>query len=404
MIAAAALVVAMGLVAPPDRLQVSTQRGVTRIALRQEPGQGALVPLNLLARATGGEVERRDPWVTWKAPAGEFRFLLGTPLVDPGDGLRPLPAVVTLRRDTVYVPLAFVAEVLADPARRAWVWTASSATLTEGPTLSPLVSRPQPAAPARSTTTSAARPANGLFTGHRVTIDPGHGGTDPGNPGLYFPDGLKEKHVTLAVSLLVREELEQRGIHVTMTRTTDTLINLGHRAPRFCRDDCDLFVSVHVNDLPRRPGYTQARGFETYFQAEAKSADAARVAAMENEALRYEVPDEEAEVGGLAFILRDLQVNEFLRESGRAAELVQQSLARVHGGPDRGVKQANFAVLNTARRPAILIELGFATNPDDARLMTTATGQRQLAGAIADAITEYLREFERRSGAAAGSP
>jgi N-acetylmuramoyl-L-alanine amidase len=83
---------------------------------------------------------------------------------------------------------------------------------------------------------------------------------------------------------------------------------------------------------------------------------------------------------------------------------VQQSLARVHGGPDRGVKQANFAVLNTARRPAILIELGFATNPDDARQMTTATGQRQLAGAIADAITEYLREFERRSGAAAGSP
>jgi N-acetylmuramoyl-L-alanine amidase len=401
-IVAAALAAALAL-APPERLQVSTQRGVTRITLRVMPGEGALVPLTLLARAAGGEVERRDPWVTWRAPAGEFRFLLGAPLMDDGSGPRLLPASVALRRDTVYVPLAFVAEVLADPARKAWVWTASSATLTQGPEVSPLVSRP--ANPPRNTTTSAARPdPNGLRTGHRVTIDPGHGGTDPGNPGLYFPAGVKEKHVTLAVSLLVREELERRGIHVTMTRTTDTLINLGHRAPRYCRDDCDLFVSIHVNDLPRRPGYTQARGFETYFQAEARTADAARVAAMENDAIRFELPDEEDEVRGLAFILRDLQVNEFLRESGRAAELVQQSLARVHGGPDRGVKQANFAVLNTARRPAILIELGFATNPEDARQMSTATGQRQLAGAIADAITDYLREFERRSGSAGGAP
>lgn len=398
MIVAAALAAALALAPPPERLQVSTQRGVTRIVLRVVPGEGASVPLGLLARAAGGEVERRDPWVTWRAPAGEFRFLVGAPVMDDGEGPRPLPARVVVRRDTVYVPLAFVAEVLADPARKAWVWNASSATLTQGPTISPLVSRPA-ATPTTPAPRAQAPDPDRLATRHRVTIDPGHGGTDPGNPGLYFPDGLKEKHVTLAVSLLVREELLRRGIAVTMTRTTDTLINLGHRAPRFCRDDCDLFVSIHVNDLPRRPGYTQARGFETYFQAEARSADAARVAAMENEAIRFELPDEDEERQGLDFILRDMQVNEFLRESGRAAELVQRSLARVHDGPDRGVKQANFAVLNTARRPAVLIEMGFATNPDDARLMSTATGQRKLAGAIAEAITDYLREFERRSGA-----
>lgn len=400
MIVAAVLTAALAIAPPPDRLQVSTQRGVTRIVLRVVPGEGASVPLGLLARAAGGEVERRDPWVTWRAPAGEFRFLLGAPVMDDGEGPRVLPARVAVRRDTVYVPLAFVAEVLADPARKAWVWTASSATLTQGPTISPLVSRPAATPTPRAPSPDPDR----LVARHRVTIDPGHGGTDPGNPGLYLPDGLKEKHVTLAVSLLVREELLRRGIAVTMTRTTDTLINLGHRAPRYCRADCDLFVSIHVNDLPRRPGYTQARGFETYFQAEAKSADAARVAAMENEAIRFELPDEEEERQGLDFILRDMQVNEFLRESGRAAELVQRSLARVHDGPDRGVKQANFAVLNTARRPAVLIEMGFATNPDDARLMTTATGQRKLAGAIAEAITDYLREFERRSGSAEGAP
>lgn len=394
MIAAAVLIAALTLDAPPQQLQVSTARGVQRIALRVEQGLGALVPLPPLVRAVGGSTETVGSWLTWQSPVGQFRFLIGTPLVDDGS-LRPLPAPVLERGDTVFVPLAFVAEVLADPARKAWTWNASSATLAAGATVSPLVARPQPA---RNGTTSAAAPTGGLRPGHRVTIDPGHGGTDPGNPGMFFPDGLKEAHVTLAVSLLVREELQRLGVNVTMTRTTDTLINLSHRAPRYCRDDCDLFVSIHVNDLPRRTGYTAVRGFETYFQAEARTADAARVAAMENEAIRYEVPDEREEAHGLAFILRDLQTNEFLREAGRAAELVQAALGEVHGGPDRGVKQANFAVLNTARRPAILVELGFATNRDDARLMTTATGQRSLARAIAGAVVDYLREFDRRSG------
>jgi N-acetylmuramoyl-L-alanine amidase len=396
MILAGVLAVALALGAPPDQLQVSTERGVQRIRLRVEPGLGALVPLPPLVRAVGGALEATPPWVTWRSPAGQFRFLAGAMLIDDGEGARPMPAPTLQRGDTLFVPLAFVAEVLADPARKAWTWNAASATLSEGATVSPLVARPEPASRAGTTAPTA---AGGLRPGHRVTVDAGHGGTDPGNPGMYFPEGLREKHVTLAVSLLVREELQRLGVNVTMTRTTDTLINLGHRAPRYCRDDCDLFVSIHVNDLPRRSGYTAVRGFETYFQAEARTADAARVAAMENEAIRYEVADEAEEARGLAFILRDLQTNEFLRESGRAAELVQTALGAVHGGPDRGVKQANFAVLNTARRPAILIELGFATNREDARLMTGATGQRALARAIAGAIVSYLREFDRRSGA-----
>lgn len=398
MIAAAVLSAALVFAPPPRQLQISSDRGVQRIVLRIEPNLGALVPLPPLVRAVGGTVEISAPWLTWRTPVGQFRFLAGAPLVDDGNGLRPLPAPVLAWGDTFYLPLAFVAEVLADPARKGWTWNPSSATLAAGATVSPLVARPEPA---RSGTATAIAPTTGLRSGHRVTIDPGHGGTDPGNPGMFFPDGLREAHVTLAVSLLVREELQRLGVNVTMTRTTDTLINLGHRAPRYCRDDCDLFVSIHVNDLPKRGNYTAVRGFETYFQAEARTADAARVAAMENEAIRYEVPTAQDEVQGLAFILRDLQTNEFLRESGRAAELVQAALGGVHDGVDRGVKQANFAVLNTARRPAILVELGFATNREDARIMTTATGQRSLARALAGAIVKYLGEFDRRSGTAA---
>lgn len=396
MIAAALVTALVALTPPPTQLQVSTSRGVHRIVLMQVPEYGALVPLQPLARVIGGEILPGTPWVTWRSPLAEFRFLAGAPLYDDGQGVRPLPAPSVLRGDTLYVPLAFVAEALGDPARRAWVWNPGSASLVQGREISPLVATPQPAREVAPV--AVEQPANRRR--HRVTIDAGHGGTDPGNPGLAFPDGLKEKHVTLAVSLLVREELERAGVNVTMTRTTDTLINLGHRAPRYCRDDCDLFVSIHVNDLPARAGYRSVRGFETYFQAEARTADAARVAAMENEAIRYEVTEEVEEERGLGFILRDLQTNEFLRESARAAELMQRSLGVVHDGTNRGVKQANFAVLNTARRPAILVELGFATNVDDARLMTTATGQRSLARAIAEAVTDYLEEFDRRSGQA----
>jgi N-acetylmuramoyl-L-alanine amidase len=233
-----------------------------------------------------------------------------------------------------------------------------------------------------------------------VTIDPGHGGVDPGNPGTYFPRGVKEKDVTLQIGLLLRDELKRRGIGVRMTRTTDTLIALGDRGT-YCTEACDLFVSLHVNSLARRKGYTEVRGFETFFLAEARTEDAARVAKMENEAVRFESgQDAIGAPGGLDFILKDLQLNEHLRESARLAELVQRGLGTVHTGESRGVKQAGFRVLTTARRPAILVELGYSTNPQDGRFLTQRSSQRAMASAVADAIVEYLRDYERKVGVA----
>jgi N-acetylmuramoyl-L-alanine amidase len=230
-----------------------------------------------------------------------------------------------------------------------------------------------------------------------VTVDAGHGGVDPGNPGMFFPRGLREKDVTLQVALLLRDELRRRGVGVRMTRTTDTLIALGDRGS-YCSEKCDLFVSLHVNSLPRRKDFTDTRGFETYFLAEAKTEDAARVARMENDAVRFEGASEEAEpIGGIDFIVKDLQLNEHLRESARLAELVQADLGEVHTGPDLGVKQAGFMVLTTARRPAILVEMGYSTNRQDSRFLTSPAGQRKIAGSIADAIVQYLLEYERKT-------
>jgi N-acetylmuramoyl-L-alanine amidase len=220
---------------------------------------------------------------------------------------------------------------------------------------------------------------------------------DPGNPGVFFPRGTREKDVTLQVGLLLRNELKRRGVGVNMTRTSDTLIALGDRGS-YCTEACDLFVSLHVNSLARRRGYTDIRGFETYFLAEAKTEDAARVAQMENEAVRFEANAPTGEAGmGLDFILKDLQLNEHLRESARAAELVQRQLKAVHTGESRGVRQAGFMVLTTARRPAILVELGYSTNPEDGRFLTTHASQKAMASALADAIVEYLLEYQRKT-------
>jgi N-acetylmuramoyl-L-alanine amidase len=188
-----------------------------------------------------------------------------------------------------------------------------------------------------------------------------------------------------------------------MTRTSDTLIALGDRGG-YCTEACDLFVSLHVNALARRRGYTDIRGFETYFLAEAKTEDAARVAQMENEAVRFEGgASAEQQAVGLDFILKDLQLNEHLRESARAAELVQRHLRTAHTGESRGVKQAGFMVLTTARRPAILVELGYSTNPQDGQLLTTRSTQKAMAAALADAIVDYLRDYERKTGSARDS-
>jgi N-acetylmuramoyl-L-alanine amidase len=372
--------------ATPSTLTVSTPRGEVRLAVRYDRDGAPVLVAVTLARALNGTLTLADPWANLTVARQSFRFLLDSPYYVYQGSVRPLAGPASVTRDTLFIPFQFVVEVLPRILAERFRYDADASRLVETGT--------QVAPPPLET----ARLPNGLMPGHVVTVDAGHGGTDPGNPGLYFPSGVTEKHITLQFALLLRIELQKQGIRVVMTRTTDTLIALGDRG-RFCTETCDLFVSLHINSLARRRGYTERRGFETYFLAEAKTEDAERVAQMENEAIRFEKPDVNSPgSGGLDFILRDLQLNEHLRESARLAELVQEKLDPVHTGENRGVKQAGFRVLTSARRPAVLVELGYSTNPDDAKLLTRRNSQESLASAVADAIVEYLLEYERKTG------
>jgi N-acetylmuramoyl-L-alanine amidase len=378
----------------PLIVTVSSARGEARLPVRTDATGAPVIAAPALLSALDGSARVADGWAEVSVARQAFRFLVGTPLYVFGNQLQALAGSASVSRDTLYLPFQFVAQVL--PAflgeRYRYDWRRARLTDVTASRRSPPARAPTPI---RDT-----RLPNGLRPGHIVTIDPGHGGVDPGNPGTFFPRGTREKDVTLQVGLLLRDELKRRGVGVTMTRTSDTLIALGDRG-RYCTEACDLFVSLHVNSLARRPGYTDIRGFETYFLAEARTEDAARVAQMENEAIRFEGGTPEAVSGvGLDFILKDLQLNEHLRESARAADLVQRNLKTIHVGESRGVKQAGFMVLTTARRPAILVELGYSTNPQDGRFLTTYASQKAMAFSLADAIIEYLLEYERKTHSA----
>jgi N-acetylmuramoyl-L-alanine amidase len=256
------------------------------------------------------------------------------------------------------------------------------------------------ARPASRSSAEAPEPAPRTRSQRRVVVDAGHGGPDRGMGGpLEGGPRIAEKEITLAVAKRVAAALRARGVDVVMTRTTDTLIALADRGRIANASRADLFLSIHVNAANmgwKTPG--AARGFETYFLAEAKTEDARRVEQMENEAVRFETGADAPRGDPLSFIINDMAQNEHLRESSDLASAIQQGLGRMHPGPDRGVKQANFAVLRTSFMPAVLIELGFGTNREEAAFLAADAEQRRMAEAIAEATLAYLARYERRVG------
>src|SRR5205823_9591673 len=173
--------------------------------------------------------------------------------------------------------------------------------------------------------------------------------------------------------------LKARGSDVLMTRTTDALVALSDRGRIANANHGDVFISVHVN----APGYNTAaaareRGFETYFLAEAKTEDERRVQDMENESVKFETGANALKGDPLSFIITDMAQNEHLRESNDLAQTIQNGLQTFHPGPSRGVQQANFAVLRGSFMPAVLVEIGFGTNPDEADYLSDSSNQREI--------------------------
>ena len=386
----------------PQQVLIATSRGQVSIPVTNEQGIAAVAAV-LLARPLGLTVSLDGAAAHVTLGDRAFDFDVGSPFVRYEGAAYPMVGAPYIARDTLFLPLHWLTDHVPHLLAGRYRWDPWLARLDERPVVAaiapPLLPAPPSAPPAP--VIAAPNPITGLRLAHTIVVDPGHGGVDPGNPGMNFPRGVAEKDITLGIGKLLRAELVRRGLAVVLTRSTDTLIDLANR-PTYCRADCDLFVSIHVNSMPRGRSQTQVNGVETYFVSDAKTEDQKRVAQMENDALRFETAPGLDSASAVGFILHDLQLNEYLRESARLAELVQGKVAVVHPGEDRGVQQGPFLVLAAARRPAILVETGFATNRADGAFLASQQGQRRIATAIADGIVAYLLEFERKLAAGTG--
>lgn len=201
------------------------------------------------------------------------------------------------------------------------------------------------------------------LTGKMIVLDPGHGGEES---GAYGPAGNSEKHINLAVALLLRPLLEEAGARVIMTRTEDRRVlpaeaaaalashsertqkDLAARSAMANAADADLFLSIHANG-----GVPGEGGIETF----------------------WTIPNLNASL------------------SQRLAGLVQEEVLSAYGFVDRGVKQRPFNVIRYSEAPAVLAELGFMTHPHEEAVMASAVGQKAAAEALFQAIQRYFEGF-----------
>ena len=223
-----------------------------------------------------------------------------------------------------------------------------------------------------------------------VVIDAGHGGKDPGA----MANGLQEKNIVLDVAHQLGEYVENRlDLEVVYTRTDDRFIALEERGHLANRAGGDLFISIHANAFSS----SSVHGTETYFLGRSKTDAARRVMRKENSVVREyeENPERYDEYDAEAFVKGELFLSSNMQFSEEFASLVQEQFKdRVHRR-SRGVHQAGFYVLWSASMPSVLVELGYLTNPQEARFLNSDRGQVYLASAIFRAVREYKNKYNK---------
>jgi N-acetylmuramoyl-L-alanine amidase len=227
-----------------------------------------------------------------------------------------------------------------------------------------------------------------------VVIDPGHGGIDS---GAISPAGVEEKDVVLAVARKLAEKLERsRRFRVVLTRYDDSFLALNERVKIARMNAAALFISIHADSISRGEG--EARGATVYTLSDrASDAEAARLADKENRSDLIAGIDLSNKSDDVAGILVDLAHREARNFSGMFARTLvgrMNAATVMHKSP---LRSAGFMVLRAPDVPSVLLELGFLSNADDVKLLTSDAWRERVAGAMADAVQKF---FDSRVAAA----
>lgn len=235
-----------------------------------------------------------------------------------------------------------------------------------------------------------------------VVLDAGHGGGDHGANRNYAEVGnVLEKEVTLAVVLKLGAMLEKnKDFKIIYTRKIDEYPSLTDRTNIANRSKADLFISVHVNSSASKSA--TAKGTETFVQGPAQNKENLEVAKQENNVIYLDEKDRETfssydPSSPESLIALKIQQSKYLENSLILGSFVEENFVK-SGRFSRGVKQANLHILRRSAMPSVLIETGFVNNYEDAIYLSSASGQQQVAENIYNAIINYKKLFDRKSG------
>ena len=197
-----------------------------------------------------------------------------------------------------------------------------------------------------------------------VIIDAAHGGADA---GVMVTDKIQEKEVTLILAQLLQKELAKSpDIQTQLTRTSDKTISNAERMKMVKAASGEvLFISLHVN-----AGFgNKATGYEIFFPG-------------------FKTPATDQNESKA--ILKDMEQNKYLNDSVRLAQMIQRNMENVFPRKGRGLRDAPIPILGDLSIPAVVLEVGFATNTDDRKKILNEKTQQAIAQALAKGIRDYF--------------
>ena len=286
--------------------------------------------------------------VTMSYKGTKMQALIGSGMVVVGNARLSLSGPIRRRKGIVMVPPDFERTVI-------------------GPTVSPLAGAP-PELPKRI---------------GRVIIDAGHGGKDPGAIGY---KGAQEKDVDLDIAQRIRDGLVKAGVNVVMTRDKDEFITLPRRTEIASQEGTELFVSIHANSNHSHG----AHGIEVYYVGALGAADRDDDQRQINEKKLCGSLQMKPGADDVRKIVLNLLYNHKLSSAPGIADRIARRLAREMGESYRGSKPNRYFVLRNTLVPAILIEVGFMSNPREGRRLGEASYRQEIADAVARSVLEYL--------------
>jgi len=218
-----------------------------------------------------------------------------------------------------------------------------------------------------------------------IVIDPGHGGKDSGAVGY---NRLQEKKAVLSIALKLKKILTKRGYRVYMTRSRDKFIDLKDRTHFANVKKADLFISIHANAIEGRKKFT-LKGIETFYLSPARSQRAKKVAEKENRASLINM-DILSKNTLLNFLNREKIIQSNKLAIDIQANILKSLREKYNDIKDGGVRPAPFWVLVGAGMPAVLVEVGYITNPTEAKRLFNPFYQNRIAKGFADGIESYF--------------